>query len=769
MAVQYHTHTFEIPVASNAEVAAGAISDKVIVPSSLGLGSIVQAYDAGLASIAGLTTSADKMIYTTGSDAYATTSLTPFARTILDDATSAAALTTLGVSSFAQTVLDDADAAAARETLELGSAALENTSAFATAAQGAKADTARQPEDFWFKTEVDFGGVGDDVTDDSVAVQALVDWALVSPRIRKAAILGTVFCASDIIGFHDVKWEGGGSVRIGTGSAFYPNPNNRNRGFSGLGFNEIWVHPDGDDANSGLAAEFPIQTFARNNQIMCNYGGYMPGYWRTKLLEGVYTETLVSFLFVTQRGAPWIIDGPTPAATWNNSTPPDKPTAITAITSANPPVVTATAHGRSNGDKVFIGGALAGGSPHGSDGAIYTVANVTANTYELQGVDGTAWAAYTGSGKSYNLHRSAPLAIFYGAGDSGFTGTQIDGQKYAEVNNVAFIMCGTKVSGGEATGLLVSGGGNRVKGTNLHFLDCNRGANIRDKSVGEIASGWVYNCGAGLMSIDGRYTFGVSNPGTGWETRTDTPLYDNCQIAVDIWEMASGHADGSLFIDCATEAYVHNNGHLVAYRNRYTNNGAAKSGLICDRGGFLSMGNSPSADNIFTGSYRPRYSLRIGSIQHRPLDKQWRTVSKVNNQGHTSGEVTQISFTALNGELSDQGSGFRIRSKFLETHTAGTFTITVKADAVTIGAITVAANASFQRTDFEFSAHQNGGGGLRWTIFALNSAAGILTNSGSFAFTGSADTVFSMTTTMTGIAGAGLGGFDWSEAEVIGF
>ena len=67
--------------------------------STLGvaIGTDVQAYDAGLASISGLTTAADKMIYTTASDTYAVTDLTSFARSLLDDSSAATARTTLGV------------------------------------------------------------------------------------------------------------------------------------------------------------------------------------------------------------------------------------------------------------------------------------------------------------------------------------------------------------------------------------------------------------------------------------------------------------------------------------------------------------------------------------------------------------------------------------------------------------------------------------------------------------------------------------------------
>ena len=122
-----------------------------------------QGLDATLTALAGLSTSADQMVYSTGADAFAMTSLTSFARTLLDDADAAAARTTLGLvigtdvqaydaelaalagvtsaadalpyftgtgtastttmTSFARTLLDDADAAAMRVTLGISAIA----------------------------------------------------------------------------------------------------------------------------------------------------------------------------------------------------------------------------------------------------------------------------------------------------------------------------------------------------------------------------------------------------------------------------------------------------------------------------------------------------------------------------------------------------------------------------------------------------------------------------------------------------------------------
>lgn len=70
-------------------------------------------------------------------------------------------------------------------------------------------------------------------------------------------------------------------------------------------------------------------------------------------------------------------------------------TAIEDVSNGNPAVVTATAHGLQNGEFVLIRGV------RGLDrvnSRTYTVANATANTFELQGFNTSLDAAYTGGG-----------------------------------------------------------------------------------------------------------------------------------------------------------------------------------------------------------------------------------------------------------------------------------------------------------------------------------------------------------------------------------
>lgn len=121
----------------------------------------LQPLDATLTALAGLTTGNNLLPYFNGVDSAATTAITTFARSLLDDADAATARTTLGaqtldatltalaglataadqmiystgVDTFAmasltpygRSLLDDADATAARSTLGLGTAAVRNT------------------------------------------------------------------------------------------------------------------------------------------------------------------------------------------------------------------------------------------------------------------------------------------------------------------------------------------------------------------------------------------------------------------------------------------------------------------------------------------------------------------------------------------------------------------------------------------------------------------------------------------------------------------
>jgi len=99
---------------------------------------------------------------------------------------------------------------------------------------------------------------------------------------------------------------------------------------------------------------------------------------------------------------------------------------VTAITKANPAVVTASSHGYSNGDHVWLVSVV--GMTEVNDRR-YVVANKTTNTFELSGVDSSSYTTYSSGGNAQKVYEIS----------SSYTEAQVFDLQFAQSADVMYI------------------------------------------------------------------------------------------------------------------------------------------------------------------------------------------------------------------------------------------------------------------------------------------------------------------------------------------
>jgi hypothetical protein len=169
------------------------------------------------------------------------------------------------------------------------------------------------------------------------------------------------------------------------------------------------------------------------------------------------------------------------------------PKVITAATKANPCVITtSTAHGYVNGDVVMIQNVL--GMVELNANYKFTIANVTATTFELVGINSTAYTTYTSGGI---VHKDAGVVSVYAPGD---TAAIITNTVQSSANGFSAILEG--VSYYMPSGGFIAG----TKGIRVQLGAIKQAQNL---AIGVLAIASNGACGAAFQAQNSRTDVGI--------------------------------------------------------------------------------------------------------------------------------------------------------------------------------------------------------------------------------------------------------------------
>lgn len=265
----------------------------VKVPSTL-----IQPINTNLTSISALGTAADRYLFTNGVNSWAEGTITPYARTLLDDANEATIKATLNI----ETGVD----------VQAYSANLTTLSGVTPGAAGLgvlaeTASTKGAPINVATSGTVDLTG--------AVSSQTAVDAAVASANTNGRETYfpaGSYLTTTSIPNLHDVRHRGPGAIKRGS-ALFYVEPKSGQT-------NTIYVNPSsGSDSNDGLGSSQALATLERASEVIQNYGSTACK-WVVEMAAGTYAGAIFTRDFITGNGAGLLtIQGPTVSVAQNAS------------------------------------------------------------------------------------------------------------------------------------------------------------------------------------------------------------------------------------------------------------------------------------------------------------------------------------------------------------------------------------------------------------------------------------------------------------------